>query len=61
MEPDPDRRHPLAPGDSAFDEGLLFTTLTVIQNASAAETALFQRSPYLFRPKFQSLEALSPL
>ena len=39
----------LAPGDSAFDEGLLFTTLTVIQNASAAETALFQRSPYLFR------------
>lgn len=38
----------LAPGDGTFDEGLLFTTLTVTQDASAAETALFQRSPYLF-------------
>lgn len=37
----------LAAGDGTFDEGLLFTTLTVTQSASAAEATLFQRSPYL--------------
>ena len=36
----------LPPGEGTFDEGLLFTTLTVTQDASAAEAALFQRSPY---------------
>ena len=36
----------LALGDGVFEKDLLFTTLTVTQDASAAETALFQRSPY---------------
>lgn len=36
----------LTPRDGTFDEGLLFTTLTVTQDAPAAEAALFQRSPY---------------
>lgn len=40
----------LAPGDGTFDEGLLSTTLTVTQSASAADTTLFQRSPYLLTP-----------
>lgn len=40
----------LAAGDGTFDEGLLFTTLTVTQSASAAEATLFQRSPYLLTP-----------
>lgn len=39
-----------APVDGTFDEGLLSTTLTVTQDASAAEAALFQRSPYLLTP-----------
>ena len=40
----------LAAGDGTFEEGLLFTTLTVTQSASAAEATLFQRSPYLLTP-----------
>ena len=40
----------LAPGDGTFDEGLLSTTLTLTQSASAAEATLFQRSPYLLTP-----------
>lgn len=37
----------LEPGPGTFDEGLLFTTLTLTQEASAADATLFQRSPYI--------------
>lgn len=37
----------LEPGPGTFDEGLLFTTLTLTQEASARDAVLFQRSPYI--------------